>query len=184
MGCEHSDVRPPTISIRIALVGRKGSGKSALLSAFLRKSYGCTPTVSSQVGVKAYTFSDSATVTTLEVWEVSQGLVARGYNVVLLVLDAGLTARDMSDEIALYGDLLRTQGRVGALSIVVTKSDTVSESSEVLKRKVLDSCRQSNPPRIYVTSAKSHSGIEAMFRDFASPITVSRPTSRRTSLGD
>ena len=184
MGCEHSDVRPPAISIRIALVGRKGSGKSALLSAFLRKSYDCTPTSSNQVGVKAYTFSDSATVTTLEVWEVSQGLVARCYNVVLLVLDAGLTAKEMSEDIALYGDMLRTQGRLGVLSIVVTKSDTVAESAEVLKRKGRESCNLGLSPRIYVTSAKSQHGIEAMFRDFARPMAVSRSVSLRTSLDD
>lgn len=184
MGCQHSDVRPPAISIRIALVGRKGSGKSALLSAFLRKSYDCTPTVFSQIGVKTYSFNDSGVVTTLEVWEVSQGLVARGFSIVLLLLDAGLSARDMSEEIAICVNSLRTQGRLGVLSVVVTKSDTVTETAESLKQRVLDSCGHAISPQIFITSAKSQRGIEEMFRTFARPIVLSRSVSRLTSLGD
>ena len=184
MGCESSKVRSPTISIRVALVGRKGSGKSSLLSAFLHKKGDCAPSLSSQIGVKAYSFRDSSAVTTLEVWEISHDLVVRDFNVVLLVLDAALTSAEISEDISKYTEILRTQGKLGIMSVAVTKADAVGSPKEVLKRRVLENCRTGPFPRVYVTSAKTQSGIEEMFRDFAQPRALSRSVSRRTSIDE
>ena len=74
MGCGSHKTLPQVKVIRVALIGTRGSGKSALISCFLMRKFALTyvPNHTANVGMKSYTFQDSSAIITLEVWELNE----------------------------------------------------------------------------------------------------------------
>jgi len=185
MGCVESEAKLPTKVIRVALIGDRGCGKSALISAFLMRKFetGYTPSTSGNIGVKAYTFRDSPEVTTLEVWEMNEvRSVPATFSHVLLAIDAALPPNVLSAQTAQYVARLGLQRRMATLAVVITKADTVVERPEerlynIKKALGLPSC-----VRVYITSAESMLGVDEMFKEAIQPEVVSQSVSRATSL--
>ena len=172
MGCGSQKSLPQVKVIRIALIGARRSGKSALISCFLMRKFNLEylPTTTANVGMKSYTFKDSSVVVTIEVWELNEiKALPSSFNFVILTLDCTHTTMDLvqelSEEIAAHNLLALAR----PFSIAITKSDCVQEDRANLQLLMEKTLAAPEGVKIYITSASDQMGIDAMFKDLARP---------------
>ena len=185
MGCVESEAKLPTKVIRVALIGDRGCGKSALISAFLMRKFetGYSPSTSGNIGVKAYTFRNSPEVITLEVWELNEvRSVPASFSHVILAIDAALPLNTLRAHVSQYIEKLGLQRRMPTLAVVITKADTVVERPEERLYNIKKALGLPNCVRMFITSAESMYGVDEMFKEAVKPEVASQSVSRATSL--
>lgn len=185
MGCMESEAKVPAKVIRVALIGERGVGKSALMTAFLMRKFETvyTPTLSGNIGVKAFTFRNSSEVTTLEVWEMNDvRAIPTSYNHILLAVDAAQPPEALRLQVSQYVERLGLQRRLPSLAVVITKADTVPMRPEECQYHIKKALNLPPFVRVYVTSSESMLGVDEMFKDSIQPEITSHTVSRATSL--
>ena len=184
MGCGSHKTTPQVKVIRVALIGARGSGKSALISCFLMRKFALAyvPTSTANVGMKSFSFKDSATIVTLEVWELNEAkALSDTFNYVLITLDCTRATEELNSELQDFITRLGLQGQQGRLSVVLTKCDCVPEEKGKLLVAMQKTLGVPEGVNIYATSASDQAGIDYMFRDMAK--TDNLPSlSRNTSV--
>lgn len=183
MGCSSHKVIPEVKVIRIALVGSRGSGKSALLSCFLMRKFALAyvPTTTANIGMKSYSLKDSPTIVTIEVWELNEmkGL-SNTFNYIVITLDCTKSTEELTEELRGFCTTVNRQGHQSRLSVALTKCDCVPEERQKLLAAMQKLLSIPEDVSVYATSASDQAGIDFMFRDLAranNASTISRDTS-------
>lgn len=183
MGCSSHKVIPQAKVIRIALIGTRGSGKTALISSFLMRKFALAyvPTTTANIGMKSYSFKDSAAIVTLEVWELYEAKgVSDTFNYVVIVLDCTRPVEELNEELRSFTTILSLRRPHSHMSVALTKCDCISEEHQKLLIAMQKTLNIPEDVTMYATSASDQAGIDFMFRDLAkadSAPTVSRDTS-------
>jgi len=183
MGCSSHKVIPQVKVIRIALIGTRGSGKTALISSFLMRKFALAyvPTTTVNIGMKSYSFKDSNAIVTIEVWELYEAKgVSDSFNYIVIVLDCTKPAEELSEELLSFTSVLSLRSTPSHMSVALTKCDCLPEAHQKLLTAMQKTLPLPEDVTLYATSASDQAGIDFMFRDLAKADrapTISRDTS-------
>lgn len=169
MGCGSHKVSPQPKALRVALVGARRSGKSALISCFMEQKFVETyvPTIVPNIGLKAYQFGGSAEVTALELWElVDPRSIPPQLTTVLLALDSTDEPAVQSANLHHFVDSLH----LTAFSVVLTKVDLLQGDRSLVEDSARKQLHLSERHKIYTTSAMTQEGVRSLFAEIVRPV--------------
>ena len=180
MGCGGHKIGPQPRTLKVALIGPRGSGKSTLISCFLEQRFAETyePTVAPNIGVKAYQFGGAAEVTTLEVWElVDPKVLPLSLNTVLLAIDSSEQTVEQLAQVSHFVSTLK----LSVYNLVLTKADLIEGDRDMYVDLVRKQLSLSERVKCYLTSAATREGVRSMFAEIVRPTLTSTATSRNSS---
>jgi len=161
MGCGSNRPGQQTRFIRVALIGQRQAGKTALISSFLEQRFEAAyeSEKSPSIAVKTYYCGD--TVTTLEVWELRESTyLPTGTSHAVVAVDCTQPISLIQDQVT----QLKTVHGFSNFAVAVTKADLLpdGQAEDFLAdlRKTLD---LPDNIRIHLTSAQLGTGVRELF---------------------